>query len=360
MNLLSIVVPHYDRLPYLGLCLRSIGVSIGFQSDKCNVKVYDDCSDISEIKNIISLFSSEFPDISIDLIHNQFKQGIASAIMDSANYSDSKYTWIIGSDDFLSPKAIDYIVDTVTNVDLDLLVVNKKNFDIRIINFDNNNLENPEMILSNSNDFNKLLNEPLGPVELSLFDNFFDLIDSKYGNVFLGAIMINVFKTELWRSYNFDLYNYQGFKDLHSTYPHIPVFSELFNNSLTGFVHNNLIYVGDGIRDWATNGDFSLLNSKGDYILHINTDNKILTSYLSNGMKFIKYFYLLGDVSYNAGYFSSLFFYAKYFKGQQVFNQEHISLSKSLKLNFLHPLYYYGIFRGLIKLIHLGVTKWMK
>jgi glycosyltransferase involved in cell wall biosynthesis len=359
MSLLTIVIPHYNRLPYLSLCLKSVGNSIGKNWDKTNIVVFDDCSYINEINKVISDFIAEFPEVSIKLIHNKSKQGIAKAIVESVSFSDSKYTWVVGSDDLLDPKAIEYLLEVIINLEPDLIVVNKNNFDVSSLNIDSNFTSFQSNSLVSYREVVKRIFNPIGDISFRIVDSLCDLIDSKYGNVFLGAIMVNIFRTELWKSYDFTAYDYSGFKDLHSTYPQIPVFSDLFTNTNNVYIYNPLIYVGDGIRDWATNGDFSLLNSKGDYLLQINISNEILKTYLYCGMKIIKYYRLLGDISFNAGYFSFLYVFATRFKGQKVFNQNYINLTRSFSLNFIQPLYYYGLIRGFIKLLHLGSKKWI-
>ena len=318
------------------------------------VLVYDDLTEIRYLIRLIDKIRSTFPLLTINLIHNSIKSGIAKSFIDSVMLIDSEYCWIIGADDFVFENSIAVVLQLIEKHSMDLLVVNKINFNLELLSKDKDLLLAREVIKNFTDQ--RLIEININTIDKSLVEyrGLNGLINKRYGNVFLGAIMVNIFKVSLRKSYQVPSENYLGFNTLDSTYPKIPIFASKFSESKNAYFKFPLILVGDGARDLTSNGDFTKIYEKNDFILQINISNEILLKYKANGMSSFNYYHNLSDVAFNAGYYIALYVLSKLLSKTIINNSDKISFQKSIVHNVIHPLFFLGLIRGTLKYIVLS------
>jgi len=348
---LTVVIPNYKMTRYLEISLFYLARAVDPFDNLVDILVYDDLSDVQELQIIIDKIKELYPNVSIKYVHNEFKTGIARSFINSVKLVNSEFCWIIGADDFVFKESIEIILRIIELYNIDLLVVDKIHTNFLLTDF--NNIDEIKIQI----DKIVMSKFPL----LSTFDNFEDnikimsglssIIDKRMGNVFLGAIMVNIFRVKLWKDYDIENTNYDGFDTLDSTYPQISIFASMFHDALIVYFNKPLILVGDGARDWTANGDFSIIDERNDYIIHINIINDILLMYKKYGLSNLKYFFNLSGVAFNAGYYVSYFILSRVFNSKKYQYPQRLSLFKSFKINFIHPMFYYGLFRGIVKFI---------
>ena len=98
---LSIIIPVYNTEQYLGRCLDSIVMQHGIEW--CEIVLVDDGS-ADASPSICDRYASAYQNIKV--IH-QSNEGVSSARNHGIKVSGGQYIWLVDSDDFLFPGAID-------------------------------------------------------------------------------------------------------------------------------------------------------------------------------------------------------------------------------------------------------------
>ena len=127
----------------------------------------------------------------------------------------------------------------------------------------------------------------IAPIE-SYKLTFDHLIDPKFNNVFLGAVMTSVFRKSIWDSVSIESISYSSFDSLVSVYPHCSVFAQGFIGSNAYYCGLPLITVGEGKREWSTETGNRYWDAPVAYI-HFTIIPEIIESYHLNGLDNIQY-----------------------------------------------------------------------
>ena len=111
MSLLTIYVPAYERPETLTRLLRSIDYQ-----DEVRVIVSDDSPD-----RPVSDVCLDFP---VEYTRNNYNLGRDGNVLKGLAYApQSEFFWLMGDDDWLLPGALNEVLDTISSVDTDRLVL---------------------------------------------------------------------------------------------------------------------------------------------------------------------------------------------------------------------------------------------
>lgn len=338
--ILSICIPTYNRFNLFKASVECAINAIKNHKEIVEIIVSENPSLETEknlIKSHIEYLISMNPKLSI--VHNVNRENIGNNnVKVVTNLARGKYCWVIGDDDFIKPYAIDYLMDRLISNEFDFLSINYDR--IYLNDFNTNDFGS---LINNLNNLNSHKNnnvEDLNSIGLS------DLIHPKFKNVYLGAIMGNIFKTSIWRLNENKINQIKNEKIVNDYYPHVVKFANNFMDAKSSYVSRVLITVGEGAREWA-NGDFWL---SGLPIIYLNVLPSIIQLYKSNGLNNYNYKICLKE---NSKLLGSLYvsFYWRLISNKKIHNKELI-VKKIINKDSLFTIeFYLGILKGFIKLI---------
>ncbi len=330
------------KRPFISLCLpifnryELLKVSLGYNLEVLNRSRYkkdievviSDNASSQDIKNLVKFYVELYPDITIIYSRNNKNIGMANNILKTVTLSTGQYCWIIGSDDFILQDQIDKL--------LDFIIYNRP--ELCSINYGHIKINNYTDIIDDIEQMNWTKNNRLNKSSTKL--SFDDLIRPKYNNVYLGAIMGNIFLRELWLSSSIsNIYVDENFVDLESIYPHCFIFGEKFINSNCSFYSNIAILAGDGVREWTTDYWKSDLP-----FIEIEVINLMINHYAKNGLSKMVAKKALNHQSKRIG---TLFFDLLNQKNFKYKNSDTIlSIKKTFLKNSKYPKFWIGIIYG--------------
>jgi glycosyltransferase involved in cell wall biosynthesis len=268
-TLLAICIPIFNRAEVFSYSFKSIVNSISlfnhFQS--VEVIVSDNCS-TDDIKGIVFKTIDEYPNVKIRYHRNNSNIGLARNFIKSVDLSNSKYSWIVGSDDFFYKNTISLIIDLLNNnSDLDFFTLAFQRLNLKKTNLD-------EISFCNNLETLKVGN-------VTFTD---ELIHPKYENVYLGSMMVNIFRTDIWKSFVIDNNKLDGFTNIYNIYPHVVIFANRFLRLKALHVYSKILIVGEGVREWSTDYGDSFWDSSFP-IMFFNVLFEIAQLYRVNGLK---------------------------------------------------------------------------
>lgn len=122
--LLSITIPTYNRVQYLGVLLDSIFSQVEKHKDKLEIIVCDNAS-VDNTGQVVEHFIAQFP--SAKYIRNNENIGMDGNFKKCFDSANGTYVWMIGDDDRLAPNALDSVFDVLNNEpDIDLLYLSSR------------------------------------------------------------------------------------------------------------------------------------------------------------------------------------------------------------------------------------------
>lgn len=348
--LLSICIPVYNRKDIFKYCLLQAAKAVSFYSDQVEIVVSDNNSE----ENLIQIINSTkvlFPQVKIVYNRNETNEGVAYNTLKAVSLASGEFVWIIGSDDFIKPWRFNKVVETLnSNNDVDFISVN---FDhIHFDKMDKNHSDSDRYIdlLSNLESENFLVKKnrknESGPM------SFVNLIDPRYDNVFLGAIMVGIFRKSIWDSVDKSNYTLKGFDSVDSMYPWCTVYAEGFMRKKAYHLSDEVLTVGEGAREWSTETGNDFWNSSMP-IIYLKVFGDIVYQYYNKGLPYNQFKKCKKWASRYAGrYFIQYFFHTSIMR-KKVKSMEKISC-KQVILRFWNDLTFY---RGIVEVIPMLFKK---
>lgn len=222
MNSLSICIPSNRNSKNLDKCLKSI-----YQAKKpkynFDVCISDNSLDDTKI-NIIKKYNKK---LKIKYHFIEKKTNRVENMSHVVQISNNDFIWLIGDDEIITKNSL---------INLEKIFMTKKDIDLIFVN---------TMMVRKNQKINSS----------TKLTKFYDLIDYRISNDFMGGMFLSVFKREKWFRHKKILNKYKydkiEFATLGSTFPHLMVFSKAFMNSNIFF--SEKIYSGNFIknREWS-------------------------------------------------------------------------------------------------------------
>ncbi len=239
--LLSIYIPTYNRADKLISTLSALVQQIIASNGKAELIISDNNSnDMTE--HTVRKYSEICP---LRLYKNESNIGAAkNAILGWNEYAEGEFTWIIGDDDIPRYDAVDRILGIIEkNHDIDYIFVNCSTRDDSEWTSHNNVLspdDFPDLLPAKCNDLNEY------PV-----DNWNDLINKDIDDVFLGALMCSVVRTELVRNIvATDEIDNEAYSSLLATYPQAVALSRCMPGKKAYYLGYPCTITFWGDREW--------------------------------------------------------------------------------------------------------------
>ena len=246
MTTLSICIPTFNRSNSLGNCLNSICIS----NDLANLKdievcISDNCS-TDNTREIVKKFEDK---IKIKYFKNEKNLGFARNALRAVSLANGKFSWLIGDDDLVIPKALSKINSLIKNFPLvDYFFINSYHLNkdyLKDFNypFNTNNLKFNEM-----NKISKL--------EINKVVNFWEVIDPSVSWEFLIGIYLSIFNTKKWRKSSENI-NQEKINDtkvwsnFENTCLHPIIIGSAFKNSKSYICTDPLSVNLIGEREWG-------------------------------------------------------------------------------------------------------------
>ena len=342
---LSICVPTHNRFNLFKVSLNRIISAIENYINQVEIVVCENPSLQSES----SLVYNYLMELNLNKAYkityklNNSNIGPGGNILEVVKNANGEYCWIIGDDDFLKPNSIDLLLNKISNGDYDFLSLN---YDRVWLNDDT------------KNDAVKLIKELDNLVGIKnnnvpSFDSIglSSLIHPKFNNVYLGAVMGNVFKTSIWRECKHDFKTTEDFKTLEGTYPFLVIFAKKFMNCKVSYISEPLITVGEGVREWM-NGEFWQTSLP---LIYLKIFPEILDLYKQNGLINKSYKLMVTDFSKIIGNFYARYHLRRIFRKKVKDNTSIKFLPQSIVF-YINLGFYLGYLKGFIKAIYLKLN----
>lgn len=333
---LSICIPTYCRPSLLEKSIYSAIKSIDEYYENVEIIVIDN-DERKSAEPIVENIKKHNERIKISYFSNDRNYGLAYNAYASVMHAIGKYGWLVGDDDFILPGAIRILFNV-----FELFP------ELEIIMFDS--------FHSNLKDSKKLLNAPNNIIDSSYTLDLNDIkfgktthfIHSKFKNVYLGSMMMSVFKINLWKTVKISKEELMGFNSLKSMYPHVHIFSNAFMNSSAAYLNKKIIVVLDGTRSWAAK-DSSKYWSSVEPFIYFRIIHEILIDYRKNGLSLNFY---LSNLNYNSSIVGELlirYVVNAKLKKKNINYKEKYKISNTVKSYIPFPRFYVGMFKGLVK-----------
>jgi glycosyltransferase involved in cell wall biosynthesis len=240
---LTIAIPTYNRAFILKETLRFICWDLSKLESNIELLIIDNCS-TDNTPEVLSEMQKKYRFLRV--LKNQENIGATNNVIECMKKSQALYTWIIGDDDLVLPGAVTRLLGAIQNHGYpDFIVTGLSIFprsEVLRVGIENY-LERNSNISSRYTKYN----------EDRLVD-FEDLIDPIVDEVFLGALMISIFKTKVLKNaVDLDDYftdNKQPYTDLISTYPHAYLFGKSFTSLKALYISKPLIAALEGKKEW--------------------------------------------------------------------------------------------------------------
>jgi len=337
-KLLSICIPVFNRKEVFEASLESACIaSIGY-SDYVEIVISDNNSD-HNLLEIVEKIKLKYNNIQIAYNKNNVNIGAAKNLLKVVSLAKGKFCWIIGSDDFIKPNGLDELIQLIINQDLDFISIR---YDYVYISFHDSKLITKHSI---KNEFNNLLN-----YEKDLLDYKFNkkirfdlLIDPYFDNLFLGAMMVSIFRKSVWDRFDFSKTNFDGFDSLPSIYPHAYIFAHTFVGSNGYHLRTPIISVGEGVREWTIESGIGYWDSIIP-LVNFKILLDLIKAYRKSGLEINQYKKCISHIAFNAGKIHFSIIFKLLFNRNKVKNRKKYNFFKTVIFYLAVPSYYKGIF----------------
>lgn len=122
---LSICVPTYNRRRHLQKLLDSLVTQSGF-TDEISIVINDGPSSDGTFE-MLQEYLVKYSNISYH--RNEKAVGMMPAILEAIEYSNGKYTWLFGSDDFFQENSLEIVLEELKKNSPKLLLSTRYSFD---------------------------------------------------------------------------------------------------------------------------------------------------------------------------------------------------------------------------------------
>ena len=326
--LISVCIPTYNRKDIFEVSLYYACKACEEYYLETEIVVTENPSNTS-VSEIVEALSKKFDKLNIKYFKNEINIGLAENYFAAVNNSSGDYCWIIGDDDFVKKDSIETLIK----------VLKKRFFDLIVFPFDHVNISNKEF---NSTDFIKNIdkNQKSSFEENGSFESFnlSDLIDPRFKNVYLGSMMGNVFNRLKWQEFEYPYDDLDDFKSVFSIYPHCVIFAEKFMKSDIFYLNRKLITVGDGVREWGTDGKNKYWESSLP-LIYFKVIPEMLDYYKNSGLNNKKFKLCLNNEMNSIGrhYFGILYrrIFKIKFNNSELLSLRRYKLNQLLNFNFI-------------------------
>lgn len=331
---ISICIPIRNRKDVFELSFEAACVACDNNAN-VEIVVSDNCSE-DDIYEIVKKNREKY---NVNVVYSKtdclINQG--ANYIRSVNLASGKYAWIIGSDDFIKK-------DSITNIQK---LINENHPDFICINYDIHFLSKNDTLYTVMNEYSTHCEN----VSSSKFEHFQDIISPKYDNVFLGALMVNIFKREIWNSVDIKFLDADNFNTLISTYPHCFIFANSFlkmdSNCL--YCSQSMITVGEGVREWADTSDKKSYWNSSLPVIYLKVLEDLLLEYKKNGLSNKNYKLCKNFLADKQGQLFIPFLFNKHIKRIVGKDFEYIKIKEIFKNNYNIFSFYKGVFKYIIK-----------
>ncbi len=121
---ITILIPNYNRPKALERLLHSVFASIEHADavEKVFVLVVDDYSE-QDVMATCAPFANKYPNFLFKLQRQKCGNGEV-AFFSALQWVETKYTWLLGNDDFIAPESVGYLVDLIYKNDFGFVLLN--------------------------------------------------------------------------------------------------------------------------------------------------------------------------------------------------------------------------------------------
>ena len=314
--LISICFPIFNRKRVFTHSLNSFLKASANVYNYIEIVISDNFSS-DDITSVVNNAKSEFPNIKIVYSKNQFNKGLANNYVDVVSKASGKYCWIVGSDDFVFLNSIEIIIGSL---------LKNENVDLITMDFDTRHVD--EIIREKINN-----NKILDPFEITSGTSD-DFIHNRFNNLFLGSMMVVLFKKEIWDGYFFNPKKLNGFDSIYNIYPHVVVFANCFLKKKAIRINTKLILAGYGSREWSTDQGVSFWDSSLPLII-LNVYCQIANEYRFNNLEYLSQKSIDEFVSRSLGlYFLPFLYRLLFFKRIKDKNKIRLKIMVRFIFNF--------------------------
>ena len=336
--ILSICIPTYNRVNQLDNCLNSILISKK-NVDNFNFEIcVSDNNSEEDTESIIKKYNKE---LKIKYNRNEKNLGFAINGIKSISMAEGEFSWMIGNDDLILPKALSKLKNLLQdNLDKDYFFINSYNLESSYLdkfpapfNTKNLNFENMRKI---------------SYLNTSKQVSFWDVINPKVSWEFLISIFLSLFKTKKWLK-SMDILNQERIKDtgvwstFDNTCLHPIVIANAFKNSKAYICADPLSINLIGEREWGSMYEF----------VEIIRIPELLDYYRTQGLSLKRYLYCKNFALRN---FSNYLF--KIIIGGEKMGRNYLNIKKHILKNLIYPnVYLSPIYFIIRKFLNLFVIK---
>ncbi len=344
---LSICIPVYNRKHVFRKCLESVcRASLGF-SNEVEIVISDNNSE-DDLNSIVTETRNDYESLNIVYNRNETNIGPIRNVIEVVKHATGCYCWIIGSDDFIKYDGIKRVLDVINNHDdIDFISTNFDRININKINYIDTKIESSGTEYQN---IEEEINETSETTDyMCMFD---DLVDPKYNNVYLGAIMVGIFRKRLWNEFSTDNVYWDGFNSVASIYPHAYIHAHVFIGRKAYYIGTPTITVGEGTREWTTDSGLKLWQTSVP-LIHFKILGDMAVLYRINGLPRKQYRKCKNDAAYRAGIIYLTLFIRFYITRKPIKDKIHYSF---LRTSFFY-FFTVGFHKGILKSILLRLKR---
>lgn len=342
-KLLSICIPVHNRLDIFRHCLfAACEASLNYTHD-VEIVISDNASE-DNLMDLVDSFKLNYSSLRIVYERNELNIGMSRNFLKVVDLSRAEYCWIIGSDDFIKKESIGIILKIIRE---------NSNLDFISCNYDLIYIDKLNMSTLNYKEFTCKLNNPnlielhKSPSWEGMVERFDLLIDPIFNNVFLGAMMTGIFRKSIWDSVDKEHIDWDGFNSLTSLYPHCYIYAKGFIGTQAYYCGKPIITVGEGTREWSTDGGIDFWESHLP-LIYFNILSDMLETYKKSGLKRSQYMKSLEYTAQLSGNLLLQVIKKKHFRKDQFKNSKQISVTRALIYNFKTLSFYRAILSSLI------------
>lgn len=341
MKKLAICIPVYNRKKIFGYALYLLFNSVQHFSDQVEIAISDNFSD-DNLEAIFKTFSENFP--TVEVVYSRSKEFLSphKNVLRAVSLSNSEFTWVIGSDDFIKTVNIGLVISNL-DMNIDFLLGNISQYNIDFNELEKKNILDSDFFENSPNFIKSKF------ISKKTTGKLIDFVSPDYPHFFLGAIMASIFRTSVWEKFIDNNYELINSTDFAQWYPHSFVFASAFFELETVYINDEITIAGNGLRDWAGEGHLSLLKSDIPYI-YIAIIPRLLNFYRVKGLKIHKYLSSMNSIALSIGDYSTLIFFS-ILSGSKIKSLTARDFFRSLLIAIFFPKFYLGLIKGFVRIL---------
>ena len=331
---LSICIPVYNNSEVLQVCLSEACKSIlAYGKTDVEILVSDNASEEDVFSAVVNV-RAKFPTVTVHYHRNEKNLGFVGNYLGVVTRANGGFCWVIGSDDFLMDFSVGQIMEVLGTF---------PSVDFFMCKFEHVNLETLEL-----SRLEEALHEisqhtiPIPSVEYEI-KKFKQLIHPRYENVFMGSVMVGIFRKSVWMDIDKEsILRSRGYDTLMTIYPHCQIYASGFMNVDSIEIDTPLIIVGDGRRPWAADNGQSFWDSSLPLIFYTILA-KMVINYKKFGLDQYNFDVCMKNVSKLAGKHFLPLLFQKIALKREVKDYDAIDFWTMTKNYLRYPAFFRGI-----------------